>query len=304
MSLQTLSTQLGEDAKLVAQQTVKLCRLLVLVVVPCIYFLSGFYTVGVDERALVVRFGQVLDDNVLPGIHYRMPWPIDEVHKLSATELKSMTIDYDKISRSRYLQPELITQEGDLIDVKFDVQYNIERPSQFFYSVENPEEIVRQMAISEAIHYISNHQFQMLLTVGRSDFQNQLKNSLQEKVRNLGMGINIIGVLITHLDAPKNIKAAFDRVQIAPAEKSKIIQMAEGEQTTQVVVARSNAAALLAESQAYAEYTVNRARGDAELFYEKSSVQQNSPEIIYIKEYIAAIESILNSSRVKLVEAR
>jgi hypothetical protein len=42
------------------------------------YFASGFYVVGPDQRAVVRRFGAVADQ-VGPGMHYRVPWPVDQV---------------------------------------------------------------------------------------------------------------------------------------------------------------------------------------------------------------------------------
>jgi hypothetical protein len=43
-------------------------------------FASGFYVVGPDQRAVVRRFGAVADQ-VGPGMHYRVPWPIDHRHR-------------------------------------------------------------------------------------------------------------------------------------------------------------------------------------------------------------------------------
>ena len=42
------------------------------------YLASGFYVVGSDQRAVVRRFGAVVEQ-VGPGMHYRVPWPVDQV---------------------------------------------------------------------------------------------------------------------------------------------------------------------------------------------------------------------------------
>ncbi|MDR9829181.1 protease modulator HflK [Vibrio sp. FNV 38] len=295
---------LGSDIKEVFGEAVVLGKWFLFLVLPCIYLLSGFYSVSLEERAIVVRFGKVINENVLPGMHYRVPWPIDQVTKLSATELKSMTIDYDKQSRAEYLQPEIITQGADLIDIKFDIQYNIDSPSAYFYTVEDPEGLVREIAISEVIYHVSKHDFEGLLTIGRIDIQSHIKHALQSRIEQIGLGVNIIGVFITHLDSPKSIKRAFDRVQVAPAEKNKLIQTAQGEKTTALVNAQSAVNEEYSHAIAYSEYVVQQAKGDRDRFLEKAEAMKLNSDLIINKEYVEYIESILGLAKVKLLNTQ
>ena len=53
-----------------------------------IYFLTGIYIVNPGEQAVVRRFGSISSQSVGEGLHYRFPWPIDEVQKVNVSEVR------------------------------------------------------------------------------------------------------------------------------------------------------------------------------------------------------------------------
>ncbi|MGR5165910.1 protease modulator HflK [Vibrio astriarenae] len=293
---------LTKDIKVVSKEVGKVVKWVAFVVIPTIYAISGFYAVSLEERAIVLRFGKVINDNVLPGMHYRLPWPIEKVVKISTTELQSLTIDYDEESRTKYLQPELVTKNGDLVSVKFDIQYNVSDLNDYVNRTEDTANLIKELSISQAIYYVSQQDFQELLTLGRSDFQSHMQKGLQSKIDSLGVGVNIIGVLITRLDAPRNIKRTFDRVQVAPSEKQKIIQEAIGEQTTDLVLANSIATELLSDANSYSQMVIKKAKGDSGRFIKKLHAMENNPELLLSKEYLDNIHKLLKRVKVKLVD--
>ncbi|WP_026958783.1 protease modulator HflK [Aliagarivorans taiwanensis] len=271
------------------------------VLLPLIYLLSGFYSVGVEQRAVVTRFGKITADNVLPGMHYRLPWPFESVQKLRATELRSITVNYAKEARQRYMPPELTTKEGDLVDLAFELQYNIPRPGAFQSSAVDAEALLRQLAVSEALYYVSGHDFESLLTTGRNQFQQHLRQRLQQQSEELALGINLTSVLIRRMEAPRSIKRAFENVQNAPAERRKIIEEAQSRRTTALVEARSKVNSIEVEAHAYASDTLQQAQGDVERFGARLSAYQQAPEQTLQREYIDAVEQIISSSRLKVV---
>ena len=274
---------------------------LLLVMVPCIYVVSGFYSVGAEQRAIVFRFGKIIEDNVMPGMHYRMPWPVDRVQLLPAAELGSVSVDYSQDARRHYLQPEMTTLDGDLVDIAFDIQYNIPRPGIYQSTTKDAEAMIRQLAITEALYYSSENSFEDLLTTGRLGFQNHLRHQLQIRSDDLNLGMNIISVLIRRLDAPRSIKRAFDRVQIAPAEKRKMIEEAQSERVTRLVNARSKANDIRVESVAYASDMTEQAKGDFTRHQAKYQAYQQAPELTLYKEYFEQIQRLLPDVQVRVL---
>src|SRR5216110_139851 len=66
---------------------------LVLVAV-AIYLGSGVFTVAADEQAVVRRFGRVTA-RLGPGIHYRLPWPVERADVLKTTTVVKTGVGFD-----------------------------------------------------------------------------------------------------------------------------------------------------------------------------------------------------------------
>src|SRR2546421_9344516 len=58
------------------------------------YLLAGVFTVAADEQAVIRRFGRVAA-RLGPGIHYRLPWPIDQVDIVKTTSVMKPGVGFD-----------------------------------------------------------------------------------------------------------------------------------------------------------------------------------------------------------------
>ena len=62
------------------------------------FFCSGFFTVGPQEKAVILRFGKPVGEGqkalLTPGLHWSFPYPIDEVVKIPITEIQKVTSDH------------------------------------------------------------------------------------------------------------------------------------------------------------------------------------------------------------------
>ncbi|MFQ5491278.1 MAG: SPFH domain-containing protein [Phycisphaerae bacterium] len=55
--------------------------------------LSAVVIVDIDQQAVVERFGEPVQGSVMgPGIHFKLPWPIDKVYRQSVTRIKSLEV--------------------------------------------------------------------------------------------------------------------------------------------------------------------------------------------------------------------
>src|SRR5437867_2089085 len=58
------------------------------------YLLAGVFTVATDEQAVERRFGRVAA-RLGPGIHYRLPWPVDRVDVVKTTSVMKTGVGFD-----------------------------------------------------------------------------------------------------------------------------------------------------------------------------------------------------------------
>jgi len=114
------------------------------------YLGSGFYIVGADERAVVRRFGAVAE-HVGPGMHYRLPWPVDRADVLKTTSVMQTGVGFI-LERASGSAPatgmELLTGDTNILGVALVVQYVIRNPADFLFQVENPQRLVGTLAQS------------------------------------------------------------------------------------------------------------------------------------------------------------
>ncbi len=276
---------------------------LVLVIIPVVYILSGFYSVGQEQRAIVTRMGLVIEDNVMPGMHYRLPWPFETVQKLSSTNLRSIAIDFSQ-EVPKYIQPELTTGDGNLVNLALEVQFNISEPSVYYNASSSSQALLKQVAISETLYYVGAHGFEHLLTTGRTQFQNVIKSAIQKHAANYQLGVRVTSIQIRRLEPPPSIKKGFDNVAVARSEKQKFIQQARGERSTALVRARSKANSTKLDAQAYAKEQVEQAIGDHERFVAMLEAYKEAPDITLHRQYLEKIEKILTKTQVNVIRAQ
>ena len=66
---------------------------LIVLLIVAIWLLSGIYTVGPSEVALVKQFGKYTQANG-PGFHYRLPWPMESVVIVDSQSVRTEEIGF------------------------------------------------------------------------------------------------------------------------------------------------------------------------------------------------------------------
>src|SRR5204862_6738965 len=97
------------------------------------YLLAGIFTVAADEQAVIRRFGRVAA-RLGPGIHYRLPWPIDRVDVVKTTSVMKTGVGFDlHEGDARVAGVELLTGHTNIIRVAMTLQYVIRNPAAFLF---------------------------------------------------------------------------------------------------------------------------------------------------------------------------
>ncbi len=84
----------------------------------------GFYVVDEAERGVVLRFGEVQDATVAPGLHWNPP-VVDEVNLVNVSQLNAKT----------YENRAMLTTDENIIDIDVTVQYVIQDPVNYVIAV-------------------------------------------------------------------------------------------------------------------------------------------------------------------------
>src|SRR5437879_9618584 len=107
------------------------------------YLLASVFTVAADEQAVIRRLGRVAA-RLGPGIHYRLPWPIDRVDIVKTTSVMKTGVGFDlpEVEGQSVTGVEILTGDTNIISVAMALQYVIRNPAAFLFNVENPPALI------------------------------------------------------------------------------------------------------------------------------------------------------------------
>ncbi len=208
---------------------------------------SGFYTVQEAERGVVTRFGK-LHEIVLPGLNWK-PTFIDNVTPVNIERVLELRTNGS-----------MLTQDENMVLVEMTVQYRIEDPAKYLFSVTKPDDSLKQ-ATDSALRYVIGHMtMDDILTTGRAIVREKTWNALRDIIKNYDMGLLITDVNFQYARPPEEVKAAFDDAIKAQEDEQRLIREAEAYARGQEPIARGQAQRILEQANAYKEQVVLNAR--------------------------------------------
>jgi membrane protease subunit HflK len=285
----------------------RLARLIVLVAV-AMYLLSGIYVVQPDERGVVKRLGRVVADDVQPGIHYRIPWPVDSVARPQVTAVKRMSVGYKIVDQLRGLTPEpretqFVTGDENIIEVQLLIQYVVKDPARFLYATEEPHWLVRKVGESVITEKIAVLGVDALLTTAKVEVAAAVKDGTQEVLDSYGAGVEIVAAHLQEVSPPREVADAFRDVASAREDRSRIIQEANGYANRIVPMARGEAQQLVTAAEGYRTEKVKTAEGESHRFRATVSEYWKSPSAARQRLYLEVMEEVLSKVRKYVVDA-
>ncbi len=211
--------------------------------------LSTIVVVGPDEQGVVMRFGEIQAAARPPGLHFKLPWPIETAATLPVGKVLQTTVSSDPAQRNRSAEAILWTTDDDrlatlgieyyptaldtgsgasglaLVNADVVVQYRVRDLVSFLKGSMAPQDAVRSIASQEATRFFASHDLDWLLTRGRTAGGDVLAGAIQERLDSLALGLDVVGVSITSLTPPGGeVARAFHRQIGAQQERETLIE--------------------------------------------------------------------------------
>ena len=114
-------------------------------------------------------------------------------------------------------------------------------------------------------------------------------------------GLEITEVKLDAVDAPDEVKDAFNAVTRAREDKEKLVNEARGYQEDKVPRARGEAQIMVRAAEAYKEERMLRAQGDADKFDAKLSEYQKARGVTRQRLYLETMERVLGPIKNKVI---
>jgi membrane protease subunit HflK len=267
------------------------------------YLLSGIYVVQTDEIGVVVRFGRIVADAVPPGIHYRIPRPVDRVYRPKTAEIKKMLVGLGtEGAGSTAGGLETLTGDTNVILVQVIIQYAISDPTTYLFRSEDPTRLIEVVSEEVVAGVVGSMGVDALLTTEKLQAQALIKEGVQSVVEDYGLGITVIGAYFQDISPPVEVAYAFRDVASAREDRSRLINEAEGYKNTIIPTTRGRATGMIREAEAYRDERVEMARGEADRFTSLLEEYTKNREVTASRIYVEKMEKILPRLKVYVVD--
>lgn len=268
------------------------------VIILVLLILGGtcFYTVDDKQQAVVTTFGKVTDITDA-GVHFKLPFGIQQVHKVDVNVYQKIELGYTTTG-DYYTVDErestMITGDYNIVNVDFFVEYKISDPVQYLYSSNNPELILRNLIQSQIRNVVGSSSVDAVLTDGKENIQMQVKDLVTAILQEYDIGLSLVDVKIQDAEPPtQDVIEAFKAVETAKQEAQAVINEAKAYQNAQIPKAQASADQLIQNAEYLRQNRINEAVEQVARFEAMYGQYAQNPEITRSRMYYEAISQIL-----------
>lgn len=254
------------------------------------YGLMGIYTLDEQERGVVLRFGQVQEAVVMPGLSWYPPI-IDKVLIHNVSRVRSHPHD-----------SEMLTEDENIVKVKLTVQYVIDDVVAYALEVRDPEKSLHQSTESAVRHVVGSTEMDEVLTEGRAVMGDEIKTRIQDYMAAYGTGIAVTQVNVDETAPPDAVREAFDEVIRAREDEVRVRNEADAYANQVIPEARGEAQRYLEEAEGYRQRVVAQAVGEASRFSKLYVEYKAAPEVTRERMYIDTMEAVMSSASKVMVD--
>jgi len=274
-------------------------------IVALIAVFTSWYTVDESEQAVVITFGEateIIPDSVL---HFKLPWPVQNVEKLSK-ETFSLQFGYTQeggeVTSTNAHETKMITGDDQIVLTDLVVQWKIIDPTKFLFNAENPQDILHSATSSAIRSVIGNSKIDEALTAGKAEIEGNTRELLVALIEKYDIGIGILGVKLQDVELPNaEVRAAFTAVTDARETKSTKENEAEKYKNKRLNEAEGERDAILSEARGQKTARVEQALGDVALFNKLYEQYAMNKEITRERLVIETLESVLPGAQIYIM---
>ena len=264
--------------------------------------LTCFYTVDDKQQAVVTTFGKV-QEIAEPGLHFKLPFGIQKVHKVDVNVYQKIELGYytDKngVDQTKNSESTMITGDYNIVNVDFFVEYKISDPVKYLFSSNDPEGVLKNLVQSQVRNVVGSSSVDAVLTDGKENIQMQVKELVSQILGEYDIGLTLVNVRIQDSEPPtREVNEAFKAVETAKQTAEAVVNEAKAYQNAKLPQARSDADKLLQNAQYLKQKRINEAIEAVAMFEAMYAEYANNPDITLSRMYYEAIAQVLPGVKV------
>ena len=262
---------------------------LLLVPVLFVFWLfASFYRVDTSEQSVELFLGEYYRTGTA-GLNFA-PWPIVTKEIVPVTREQIENIGVGGRTGEEGL---MLTGDENIVDIDFQVVWNINDPAKFLFNLAAPQETIRVVSESVMREIVARTDLTPILTTGKVAIAAELHMLIQQTLDEYDSGVNIVRVNFDRADPPLPVADSFRDVQAAEQTRDTLEKQADAYYNEKVAGARGEAAQMIAQAQAYSARVVNEAEGEASRFLSVFEEYQKAPDVTRMRLYLETMEQVL-----------
>lgn len=255
-----------------------------------IWVFNSFYTVQSDQQSVELTFGEFSSIGQ-PGLNFA-PWPVTTFERVSVSTERVVDIGFGgRAGRSD--DGLMLTGDENIVDIDFQVVWNISNPAMFLFNLADPEETIEATAESAMREIIARSELAPILNRDRGVIAAEVTTLIQATLDSYQSGVNVVRVNFDRADPPREVIDAFRDVQAAEQERDRLRNEADAFANRTLADARGESAQLLQQAEAYRAQVVNEAQGQAARFVSVYEEYLNAPDVTRRRLYLETMERVL-----------
>ncbi|PLR77818.1 FtsH protease activity modulator HflK [Bacillus sp. V3-13] len=278
--------------------------LVLLVIVLSIVGFTTWYTVDESDQAVILTFGKVEEAIDESGLHFKLPWPIQSVEKLSK-ETFSLQFGYEEKDGEIKEFPDetkMITGDENIVLADMVVNWKITDPAKYLYNAEDPQEILYDTTSASLRSIIGSSKIDDALTSGKAEIEAQVRELLATLIEKYDIGISVLGVKLQDVELPnKEVRKAFTDVTSARETMNTKINEAKKYENQRTNEAEGERDALLSRAQGDKTERIERARGEVAVFDKLYDQYQNNQDITRERLVLETLEKVLPGAEIYIM---
>ena len=274
------------------------------IIVVLIWLASGFYIVDASQRGVVLRFGKMLE-TTQPGPRWHIPYPVETVEIVNLSQVRTVEVGYrDNVKNKMLKESLMLTDDENIIDIQFAVQYFLSDPSAYLFNNRNVDENVRQAAESAIREVVGKNKMDFVLYEGREQVAATATKLIQDILDRYKSGILISKLTMQNAQPPEQVQASFDDAVKAGQDRER--QKNEGQSYANDVIPRASgtAARLIQESEGYKQSVIANAEGDASRFKQILVEYEKAPGVTRDRMYLDMMSQVMGNVSKVLVDQK
>jgi membrane protease subunit HflK len=223
------------------------------------------------------------------------------------TQIRSVDVGRDSVLKATGLKESaMLTQDENILDIKFAVQYRLSDARAYLFESKNPSEAVVQAAETAVREVIGRMKMDAALSEERDQIAPQVRSLMQSILDRYKVGVEIVGINLQQggVRPPEQVQASFDDVLKAGQERERAKNEAQAYANDVIPRAVGSASRLKEEADAYKSKVIAQAQGDAQRFRSVFAEYQKAPQVTRDRMYLDAMQQIYSNVTKVVVESK